>query len=270
MLNASDYVADLVAHGRYHFTTEEAVAALGDPISRVRAALRRLKAKGELVDPHRSFHVILPPDHRRFGCPPPTDFVPPLMEHLHEPYYVALLSAAELYGAVHGQHAFQVMAKLNRKPIDCGKSRVQFVRRKDLDRTPLLDAGAAGGAMRVASPEATALELVGYADQCGGLERVADVLSELVESLDPERLVAVAPLSPIVWTQRLGYLLDVTDHRALANFLVPVVKDLAHDFAPLVRARPKGGARRLPRWKLAVNANLGEVGGLEDEAACDS
>jgi len=256
MPSVSDYVAELVAQGKYHFTTDDAVAALGESLSRVRAALRRLKASGELVDPHRSFHVILPPDHRRFGCPPPADFVPPLMQHLHEPYYVALLSAAELYGAVHGQDVFQVMARLNRKPIDCGKSRVQFVGRKDLDRTPLLEKDTAGGALRVASPEATALELVGYADRCGGLEYVADVLSELVDSLDPERLVAVAPLSPIVWTQRLGYLLDVTDHRGLANALVPVVEDLATDFAPLVRARPKGGARRVLRWKLAVNASV--------------
>lgn len=256
MPSVSDYVAELVAQGKYHFTTDDAVTALGESISRVRAALRRLKASGELVDPHRSFHVILPPDHRRFGCPPPADFVPPLMQHLHEPYYVALLSAAELYGAAHGQDVFQVMARLNRKPIDCGRSRVQFVGRKDLDRTPLLEKDTAGGALRVASPEATALELVGYADRCGGLEYVADVLSELVDSLDPERLVAVAPLSPIVWTQRLGYLLDVTDHRGLANALVPVVEDLATDFAPLVRARPKGGARRVLRWKLAVNASV--------------
>lgn len=255
-VSASDYVADLVANGKYYFTTEQAVAALGESISRVRAALRRLKANGELVDPHRSFHVILPPDHRHFGCPPPADFVPPLMQHLHEPYYVALLSAAELYGAVHGQDVFQVMARLNRKPIACGKSHVQFVRRNDLERTPLLERGTAAGALRIASPEATALELVGYADRCGGLEHVAEVLSVLVDSVDPERLVAVAPLSPIAWTQRLGYLLDVTDHRGLANVLVPVVSDLARDFAPLVRARPKGGARRLPRWKLAVNASV--------------
>jgi hypothetical protein len=38
--------------------------------------------------------------------------------------------------------------------------------------------------------------------------------------------------------------------------LAPVVQEHAHDFAPLVRARKKAGARRLPRWKLAVNASL--------------
>jgi predicted transcriptional regulator of viral defense system len=256
MPNVSDYVAELAAQGKYHFTTEEAVAAIGEPVLRVRAALRRLKARGEVVDPHRSFHVILPPEQRGLGCPPAQEFVPPLMQHLHEPYYVALLSAAETYGAVHEQRIFQVMARLNRKPIDCGESRVQFVGRKDLDRTPLVEKDTARGALRIASPEATALELVGYVDQCGGLGHVASVLAELVEALDPEKLVWLAPQGPIAWAQRLGYLLDVTDNRGLANVLLPVVKERANDFAPLVRAQRTAGATRLARWKLAVNASL--------------
>jgi transcriptional regulator with AbiEi antitoxin domain of type IV toxin-antitoxin system len=258
MPSASDYIADLTAHGTYHFTTAEAVAALGESVSRVRAALRRLKEKGEVVDPHRSFHVILPPDHR-FGCPPAEQFVPPLMQHLQEPYYVALLSAAERYGAGHEERAFQVMTRMNRKPIYCGSSHVQFVGRKELERTPLLEADTAGGPLPVASPEATALELVGYADQCGGLRHVASVLSQLVGALDPQKLVSVAPLGPIVWTQRLGYLLDLTNHRALANVLVPIVKEMAHDFAPLVRAQRRAGVTRLPRWKLALNASVATV-----------
>jgi predicted transcriptional regulator of viral defense system len=255
-MNASDYVAELAGRGQYHFTTDDAVAALGESVSRVRAALRRMKANGELVDPHRSFHVILAPEQRGSGCPPAQDYVPWLMRYLGEPYYVALLSAADIYGAEHERHDFQVMARQNRKPIECGSSWVQFVGRKDLQRTPLLEKDGARGAIRVASPEATALELVGYIEQCGGLEHVASVVSELAAAIDPEKLVSVAPLGPIAWTQRLGYLLDVTDHRGLANVLVPVVKELAHDFAPLVRARPKAGATRLPRWKLAVNASI--------------
>lgn len=34
------------------------------------------------------------------------------------------------------------------------------------------------------------------------------VLSELAEKLDPARLASLAPLSPIPWAQRLGYLLE--------------------------------------------------------------
>lgn len=256
MPSMAQYVAHLAAEGRYHFTTEEAVEALGQSVARVRAALRRLKVEGQIVDPHRSFHVILPSEHRDGGCPPAEDFVPPLMQYLEEPYYVALLSAAEVYGVTQEQHAFQVMAPQNHPRIDCGESRVRFSRRKDLARTPVLDKPTARGPIHIASPEATALELVGYADRCGGLVHVAGVVSDLAKVIEPQRLASAALLSPIAWAQRLGYLLDMTDNRTVANALTPLVKELAHDFAPLVRARPKGGAARLPRWKLAVNTRI--------------
>ena len=32
--------------------------------------------------------------------------------------------------------------------------------------------------------------------------------SELIEVIDPEKLMTVAELSPITWVQRLGYLLE--------------------------------------------------------------
>jgi AbiEi antitoxin C-terminal domain len=262
MASAVDYLESLRAGGRYHFTTNDAVEALGGSLARVRAELRRLKADGEVVDPHRSFHIIVPPEQRECGCLPAVQLVPPLMRHLREFYYVALLSASEMYGCAlksdvrRHEHPFQMMAKVTRKPIDCGDVRLQFLARKDLERTPLLEASTPFGALRVASPEATALELVGYAHQCGGLENIATVLAGMVDAVDPRKLADIAPLAPIAWTQRLGYLLDVTNNRGLANVLAPIVKELARDFAPLVRARPKAGVTRLARWKLAVNASL--------------
>jgi hypothetical protein len=45
--------------------------------------------------------VIVPPEYRRIECLAADHFVPQLMEHLGEWYYVALLSAAELHGAAH-------------------------------------------------------------------------------------------------------------------------------------------------------------------------
>jgi predicted transcriptional regulator of viral defense system len=255
MRRASQFVADLAAAGRHHFTMKEASRALGGSVLAARASLRRLKAKHEIADPHRGFYLILPPEYRRLGCLPADQFVPQLMEHLGEPYYVALLSAAELHGAAHQRpQSFQVMVKSNRRSIACGQVRVQFVARKDLEKTPVIEKNTPRGGLRVASPEATALELVGYADQCGGLDNVASVLTDLVESLDPQKLVAAARLCPIAWSQRLGYLLDVTEHRDLAEVLVPHVNQHAHAVAPLVRAKPRTGAQRVERWKLAVNA----------------
>jgi predicted transcriptional regulator of viral defense system len=257
MPRAAEFIVELAARGRYHFTTDEAVASLGGHVPAVRAAIRRLKAKRQIADPHRGFHVVVPPEYRRLGCLPAEQFVPQLMDHLGEPYYVALLSAAELYGAAHHRpQSFQVMVKTNRRPIRCGKVQVEFVARKDLGRMPTVDRNTPRGVLRVASPEATALELVAYADRCGGLDNVASVLAELAETLDPQKLVAAAALCPIAWAQRLGYLLDVGEHQAMADALVPYVQERAHVVAPLVRAEAKTGAERIERWKLAVNATV--------------
>jgi predicted transcriptional regulator of viral defense system len=255
MHRAARYIASLAAQGRHHFSTEEAVRALGSSVPATRAALRRLKAKGEIADPFRGFHVIVPPEYRRLGCVPAEQFVPQLMAHLAEPYYVALLSAAELHGAAHQRpQAYQVMTQKNRRPLVCGEVRVQFIARKDMAHTPVVERNTPRGALRVSSPEATALELVGYADQCGGLDNVATVVSELVEQLDASRLVAESMRSPVVWSQRLGYLLELTQHRALADTLAPQVRERARAAAPLVRSASRAGATYESRWMLRVNA----------------
>lgn len=44
----------------------------------------------------------------------------------------------------------------------------------------------------VSTPEATALDLIGYQYHAGGLDQVATVLSELAERIDPEKLAAAA------------------------------------------------------------------------------
>lgn len=257
MKTASAYIVDLAAHGKLHFTTEEAASALGTSISAVRAALRRLKAKGEIAAPFRGFYVIVPPEYRRLGSLPAEHFIPQLMQHLSEPYYVALLSAAELHGAAHQRpQTFQVMLKANRHAIECGEVHVQFIARKDMVGTSVIEKKTPRGMLRVSSPEATALELVGYADQSGGLDNVATILAELAYAIDAERLVSECARSPIAWAQRLGYLLDLTEHRELADKLTASVHERAKNIAPLVRAKSQSGAPRDERWKLAVNASV--------------
>jgi predicted transcriptional regulator of viral defense system len=255
--HASDFITDLAARGRYSFSTAEARGALVVSAPAVRAALRRLVQRGEIASPHRGFHVIVPPEYRSLGCLPAEQFVPQLMEHLRETYYVALLSAAELHGAAHHRpQAFQVMVATNRRPIECGQVRVQFIARRDLARTPIVEVNTPRGRMRVASPEATALELVGYADHAGGLDNVATVLAELVEAIDAPKLVEAAHLCPIAWVQRLGYLLELIEREDLANALTDHVREHALALAPLVRSRSTARASRAKRWKLAINASI--------------
>jgi predicted transcriptional regulator of viral defense system len=252
---AANYILNLAAHGRHHFTTEEAATALRTSVPTARAALRRLKAKGAIADPFRGFHVIVPPEYRRLACLPAEQFVPQLLQYLGEPYYVALLSAAEIHGAAHQRpQAFQVITKRNRRKITCGAVRVEFHARKDMLKTTVVERRTPRGLLRVASPEATALELIGYAEQCGGLDNVASVLTELADTLDADVLQAECKRSPIAWVQRLGYILDMIGQGSIADCLAPEVSKRAKEVAPLVRAASRSGAPRAARWKLAVNA----------------
>jgi predicted transcriptional regulator of viral defense system len=257
MASARKYLDDLAATGRHHFTMAEAMASLGTSPGAVRASLRRASKRGDVASPHRGLYVIVPPEYRRLRCLPPEQFIPQLMKHLGERYHVALLSAAELHGAAHQRpQRFQVMVPKNRRPIECGEVRVQFVARHDLECTPVLERNTPRGTMRVSSPEATALELVGYADQCGGLDNVAVVLTELADMLDAKKLLEASCLCPVVWSQRLGYLLERAGRDDLAGVLEDNVREQAATLAPLVRAESMTGAPRAARWRLALNANV--------------
>lgn len=258
MTSAVDFIQSLQARGRYTFTTEDAVEALGTSGAATRAALRRLKRKGHVADPYRGFHVIVPPQYRSLGCLPAEQFVPELMDHLDVPYYVGLLSAAAYAGAAH--HApmvFQVIVPAARRGVTCGSARVQFIARHDMESTSVIERNTPAGVLRVASPEATALEIVGYPRHCGYLDNVATVLAELGEVLRGPLLAREAARSPLAWVQRLGYLLCLVGGRE--ELIGPLETLVAEgDTFPVALApwKPLTGAPRDHRWKVAVNVDV--------------
>jgi len=255
--SAANYIQDLQARGRYHFTTNTAVRALGGSLAAVRGALRRLKQKTLIADPHRGFHVIVPPEYRELGCLPADQFIPDLMAHLGEPYYVALLSAAAYHGAAHQRpQVFQVMVARARRAIECGRVRVRFAARRDMQATPVVQRNTPRGVLRIASAEATALELVGYAEASGGLGQVATVLRELVEAIDSTAIAAEARRAPLAWAQRLGYLLVLVEAERLALALDPILRERKPFSVALSPSLPKTGAPRDPRWNVAVNTEV--------------
>ena len=257
MSTATSYIRDLQATGRYHFTTGEAVEALGASVVATRAALRRLKEKGLVADPYRGFHVIVPPEYRGLRCLPADEFVPDLMQHLREPYYVALLSAAAYHGAAHQRpQVFQVMVPRPRRAIACGSVTVDFIGRHAMAGTPVEHRNTPRGILRIASPEATALELVGYPDRGGGLSNVATVLAELIEKMDAPALEVEARRVPMAWVQRLGYLLSLVDAEKHAAVLESVLGDGSPFFVALAPRVSMAGALRDPRWRVAVNVEV--------------
>lgn len=257
MDSAADYIEDLQMDGRLVFTTDDAVAALGRSVPAVRAQLRRLKEKGRIADPFRGFHVVVPPRYRRLGCLPADQFIPQLMDHLGEPYYVALLSAAAYHGAAHqAPMVFQVMVPRSRRSLTCGGVRVDFVARADMEGTTVVERNTPTGALRVASPAATAVELVGYAERCGYLDNVATVLAELAESITGEALETEARRAPVAWIQRLGYLLTVVEQDGLAGRLDGVLAANKLFTVPLAPWRSILAAPRDGRWRVAVNTDV--------------
>jgi predicted transcriptional regulator of viral defense system len=258
MVSAADYITGLQAQGRYAFTTEDAVAALGVSVVAARAALRRLKRKAVIADPYRGFHVVMPPAYRQLGCLPAEQFIPELMNHLGEVYYVGLLSAARYYGAAHQvPMVFQVIVPRSRRGLQCGGVRVEFIARQDMRATPIVERNTETGVIRVATPEATAIELVGYPEHCGYLNNVATVLAELTDSIRGESLAAEAHRAPLAWVQRLGFLLSsIVEADALASYLDPVLAERNAFTVPLAPWKEMSGAPRDVRWQVVVNVEV--------------
>ncbi len=255
--NVREYVSDLAANGRYHFTSRDVRSALGISADAAKLALNRLEKKSFIASPARGFHVLVPPEYRALGCLPADQFIPALMTRLNLPYYAGLLSAAEYHGAAHQRpQEFQVFLERNRRSMQCGMVRVAFMARKNIKDVPVQNLNTPRGTVMVSSPEATALDLVGYTGHVGGLNQVATVLSELAEWLDAEKLAVAARTAPVPWAQRLGYLLEHLGLDAKTPALKAYVREHAKQWVALLPKAPQKRSYRNKGWKLHVNMKV--------------
>lgn len=261
-LKARQYVENLAAAGRYHFDARQAQAALAVSADATKVALNRLAKQGAIASPARGFYVIVPPDYRALGCLPADQFIPALMQSLNLHYYAGLLTAAQYHGAAHQRpQEFQVFLEKPRKPIVCGKVHVAFMVRKRLLEVPVQSLNTPRGSLLVSTPEATALDLVGYQHQAGGLDQVATVLTELAERIEPEKLAVTAATAAVPWAQRLGYLLERVGAGEKVAPLKAFVRARAHESTPLLPNAPgasaaRSKAKRNKDWKLYINAEV--------------
>jgi predicted transcriptional regulator of viral defense system len=255
--SAREYISNLAASGRYDFASREVQSALGVSAAAAKLALNRLAKQKLIASPARGSYVVVPPEYRSLGCLPADQFIPALMKRLNLPYYVGLLSAAQYHGAAHQRpQEFQVFLAKNRRPIRCGVVRVAFMARKRLTDVAVQSFNTLRGTILVSSPEATALDLVGYADHAGGLGQVATVLSELAERIDPEKLAAAGGTAPIAWSQRLGYVLEHLGFAAKVPALKEYVRKNAKQSTALLPKAPYKHSRRNKGWKLYINAQV--------------
>jgi predicted transcriptional regulator of viral defense system len=98
--------------------------------------------------------------------------------------------------------------------------------------------------------------LAGYPHHAGGLDNSATVLAELAEALDTKMLASIAELSPVAWSQRLGYLLELIGEAGLAEGLADFIDTRNPVTVPLSPSQPHKGVRQNVRWRLIPNEKV--------------
>ena len=256
-LSARQYATDLAASGRYHFVSADAQSALAVSPTAAKLALNRLIKQKVIASPARGFYVIVPPEYQALRCLPADQFIPDLMKRLDVSYYAGLLSAAQYHGAAHHRpQEFQVCLAKHRRPIQCGAVRVVFIVRKRITEVPVQPFNTPRGTILVSTPEATALDLVGYAHHVGGLDNAATVLNELAEKIDPEKLAVAARAAPLPWAQRLGHILDVVGSGDKTAALKAYVHQHSKHAVTLLVSESRKRSRPNRDWKLYINAEI--------------
>jgi hypothetical protein len=109
----------------------------------------------------------------------------------------------------------------------------------------------------VSTPESTALDLVCYARQIGGLDRTFTVLQELGEGINAGKLAeAAAAGGKLAYAQRLGWLLEKAGFEQVANKMAEWVskkRPLPAKLEPSLHIR---GAHKDERWQLLINTTV--------------
>jgi predicted transcriptional regulator of viral defense system len=211
--------------GKLNLRTSDIAQALpGVSADALRQALHRQQRKGRIVSASRgSEHwVIVPLQDASAGAPPLEAWLDAyLSKTLGLPYYVGLLSAAEVYGASpQAVMVTQVMVPKARRPVEVGRHRLVFFERSRIPDMPTVWHETMNGRYKVSSPALTGLELVARQQMAGGIARVMEVLQGLIPDITSVGLsAALDALDEIPTAQRIGVLLMQANQPNLADLL---------------------------------------------------
>ena len=259
-----DWINDQQKRGQITFSFQEVIEHFSLISEQgVKNALNRLVRKTEIVPVLKGFYAIIPIGYALRGMIPPELYIDNLMKHLNRQYYISLLNAAVFYGAAHQQpQVFSVI--ISYPPLrDTTKkgSRIVFVTtRKPIPQTWLKSFRTEYGDIQVSKPELTAVDLITFQKDIGGLNRACTVLSELAESINFEHLDKVyfdyVPTSTI---QRLGYLLEnELEQSYLAEILYSKSQKFGRKFQkiPLKYSKPTEDCETNAKWKIIINESI--------------
>ena len=263
VMTLQKWIKDRAIHGFPTFSIED-VRETGMYSSEqiLQNELYRLCSNKTIASVYRGFYVIIPVQYVLRGSVPATYYIDQLMAYLSKPYYVCMLSAAELLGAAHQRpQQFSVMTTFpKRRVISTRNVIIDWFYREELPKDALITKNTETGTIRISNPLLTAADLVQYQQHVGGLSLVATILEELSEQINiKSQFASLASFVKKVTWQRLGYILEhVVEENELADELYDQIRNLPGSlmYMPLSTSAEDNTSERNSRWKININVQI--------------
>jgi predicted transcriptional regulator of viral defense system len=261
-----DWILELPKRGRITFSIDDIYRQYTSlNKGAVTSVLRRLVENGKIQSVWHGFYVVVPVEYELKGVVPPVVYIDRLMNYLQKDYYIGLLNAASFYGAAHQQPQEFTVITTGKNLRDKLKNgvKINFVSKKEISHAFIRQNTTKTGHVSVSSPELTALDLLLYQKEIGGLSRAGTVLEELVGEMDFDKITPdFLQLFPVPVIQRFGYLLDeVLERGDKAKILLEKVKQAGIKFRktllkPEIQTSDYSGFEHNETWKTVINEEI--------------
>lgn len=251
----SAFIDARLAAGRVTFSLSDVIKETGLSAIAAKNQLLRLRIQIVRVSRPQQFFLIVSPENRPVGAPPVAWWLDDYFNWLDHPYYLALQSAASVYGSnPQALQVTQVMTDVPRREIKVGRLRVRFFVKRGIEQTPTQAPPNAFAPIRVSTPEATAFDLIRYASGIGGIGRAVETLVPLLSLMRVRELKHLLNTeNETATTQRLGYLVEVAGEKALAK----VIRDWLPPRLALIQLMPskvdQAPVPVISRWGILNN-----------------
>lgn len=264
MSTYDNLIKEIRSSGKMSFTLEEAKNISGISIDNIASGMYRQRREGNIVNPVQGLYIIVPPEYSDIGCLPPHLLIPLIMDHWKINYYACLLSACSFHGASHQKpQIFQVMVSKRIRNIHCGKVRIEFITKSTIDEEWLTKKVVDTGYLKISSPEITLIDLMNYMNRAGGINHVCTLVSELIEAIDPKKLIEAAKVfNAKSWVQRLGFILDNIDPvdevkwQEIRKALEQYIENKKLYYVPLDPQISNTGFPYNKKWKIIENTTI--------------
>ena len=256
--NWDSFLVELQSKGRYTFAFDELRTRFDLSEETLLQVVYRYKSKKQVAQIRKGFYAIIPPEYSRQVMLPPYLFIEDLMKFLNKQYYVALLSAAAIYGSAHQQpmEFFVISKSPAPRSIRNNKLKITFLSKNSWAQEGITRQKTNAGYMNVSVPELTALDFFEYT-RVLGINHITSVLHELVEEMKASTLANIAKqYTNTAAIQRLGYILEMElSEEKLANNLWKALSQ--RNFFPVALSpqKEKKGASD-NRWKVIRNMEI--------------